>query len=822
MTITRQTSVIDTKIEGNAIVITRNIEDVFNILSFLKFTPEDKIKIMNELNAKLGKFSFTKASQKKDLDLILKNAKSDNEILTSILKNEKAYACLLNMIVYGKYILDYKGDNKNEIEYTNKFKETLIELSSLLGGNIESYLQAFSVANNDLLFLRVISLAYYEFALRELNLDDFRASELMGHNIAYTVTENTGKVNRLIIKSPEGKQIESYTIQELDIKKTLLNGEQVKDAALNGSIVIPEYNGNIPDQPVMIIAWTGTHSHATMKADFQTAAGEESYRCGEDQAARQIVDAIQKFSESCHKPVKVIFAGHSLGGALAQLSYHSLQRVLASSIEDPELQIKVSELEAKFNDDLDKQPLSRFKLSLHQQSLHGIRLPAKYVSAMNIDVWSDADVLKPVEDYSNELSLILSEKAHIAQTGNFGRVFGGDLDFRRQGTILSKVGENGAKVRLLKVETDYTGMKTTILAPATGAVFGSLTLPLMGFSVFSSIPGAIVGALVGTAMMVNAKWDAHSKKHFEGKNTLDPYKIYTSHNYDGSLNNDPETGYKKIQNELMSKTSVLDKPISYVSSFGQYTPRLNSQRRYHENRFNSALRYAEVKDLTDNNNKFDNVISILAAEMNSDTVGANFRVMRAVKEKKFINVTDNNGLTLLHRAIEKDNNEIASKLLNEPGIDINIQDNDGKTALHHAIEKENYVLAEQILKLSNININLQDAQGNTPILLLMKNINSRYAKHSEVYMFGTHLLNLKADLSLSNKKGESVEKIFQSWHWSSFGITRVFCNMLTQGLQKPKQPISTAPTFFQPVKKNESDVQLQPVPVINQERSITP
>ncbi len=60
-----------------------------------------------------------------------------------------------------------------------------------------------------------------------------------------------------------------------------------------------------------------------------------------------------------------------------------------------------------------------FLLSMHQQSLHGVRFATKpllpdgkpklvsdFVSSMSVDVWSDADVIPAVEDYSNALQQV--------------------------------------------------------------------------------------------------------------------------------------------------------------------------------------------------------------------------------------------------------------------------------------------------------------------------------------------------------------------------------------------------------------------------------
>jgi len=144
--------------------------------------------------------------------------------------------------------------------------------------------------------LRIIPLAYHEIVSHDIVLDSFRAGEMMGHDVAYKVARNDGKLKRLIVKDKAASTIESYNIREIIVTRPGSSGQTVRDKSLMGSILTPEYTVDaLPEVPVIYINWAGTYNAETLSSDFQRAAGEESYRSGEDQILKQIIARLMIF-----------------------------------------------------------------------------------------------------------------------------------------------------------------------------------------------------------------------------------------------------------------------------------------------------------------------------------------------------------------------------------------------------------------------------------------------------------------------------------------------------------------------------------------------
>lgn len=78
-----------------------------------------------------------------------------------------------------------------------------------------------------------------------------------------------------------------------------------------------------------------------------------------------------------------------------------------------------------------------------------------------------------------------------------------------------------------------------------------------------------------------------------------------------------------------------------------------------------------------------------------------------------INVTNDDGATLLHAAIAY-GNEDAARVIIERGADVNAQDNDGVTPLHLCVVHDNLPLAELIFAAGGV-VNLLDKHGNSPL-----------------------------------------------------------------------------------------------------------
>lgn len=110
---------------------------------------------------------------------------------------------------------------------------------------------------------------------------------------------------------------------------------------------------------------------------------------------------------------------------------------------------------------------------------------------------------------------------------------------------------------------------------------------------------------------------------------------------------------------------------------------------------------------------------------------------KLIKHNADINVTDNNGMSLLHLVSDT---EIANLLIKQ-GININATNNAGSTPIHWAVSKKNYSLVRLLLEYG-AEINQADINGNTPLHL---------GAITDPYMIRL-LLQGGADISRLNKK----------------------------------------------------------------------
>uniref|UniRef100_G1SGL1 Uncharacterized protein n=1 Tax=Oryctolagus cuniculus TaxID=9986 RepID=G1SGL1_RABIT len=90
-------------------------------------------------------------------------------------------------------------------------------------------------------------------------------------------------------------------------------------------------------------------------------------------------------------------------------------------------------------------------------------------------------------------------------------------------------------------------------------------------------------------------------------------------------------------------------------------------------------------------------------------------VMLLLERKCMINVTDNDNMTPLMKAVQSHEEKCARILLNH-GADPNIIDENGNTALHYAAYCENVGIAKQLL-LRSADIEVRNKDGFTPLLL---------------------------------------------------------------------------------------------------------
>ncbi len=692
-------------VEDKVLTMQRDTKDLLEMqyLSAIDYKEKEKEEILTEIVkvTDLGISSWTHEAKRNNLDKAIQAQKIENEVLKSALDDKEIRSMILDVMLFSEYILLYRKppyNREQELYYIGQFKEKIRVLFSKVK-DIQALIKAITDVGG---LFRVITLAYAGIVEQDKLLQEFRASELVGHNVAYQVAKNEDKFEHLKITNETGQVLEEYAIREIRVMR-----DGKRNRGLKGIILISK---TIQEEalPTLYISWAGTYGGESLNADLERTPGEESFRQGEDQILKQVIDAIHEIG----KPVKIMICGHSLGGALSQLLFHSLQRILAFQIKDEEVQQKINKLEIKFNHTLQK-------LSPHQRDLSDIKIDMNLIFDMRVDVWNSAGVLSPVIDYSNDLAAILV-KAGIPQHATFGFVNGDVLQSIGHGNILNKVHENGAKIKVLQVESATT--RTFMAALGASAAFPA-GLGLVGSNPLGWIASAFCMGAMFTEIFNNTK-AAHTKHHF--KQSVLPkqgYSIFKSHKDDGSLNTDE---CNKIQEHLTNKsTHILDTGIHMLS-----------QAYMHEERFKSEFTNSVLFDKK--NGKHEKTLTFVIARI---------KAMNSVEEARLI------------------------KLLNNKELEdiVCLQDENGKNLLHHAIENVNYALALELLSHEPAITNQIDHEGNYPLLTFMQKINTYIYQSADTYNIGVILLAMThLDLSLKNKLDQSVEKIYRSWYWSGY------------------------------------------------------
>lgn len=723
---------------SHQLIIKRNVHDVLTLPAFLIFSKDDKNTILKNAAAiPFSVLSYSEAAQKKDLETITDKLTFKNSLLQTAFQDKKLKNHLCDLILYSKYLFDYQRDIKKHAFYITQFKKSIKTFYELVGEeHIGDYLKALAEENN---FSRIIALAYHDIISQDILLEGFRSGELMGHDIAYRIAQAPNQYTQVIVNDQQDKFLESYSIKEIIANKE--NGD--RDTALMGSILIPDALAD--EQPIIYINWTGTHNKGTLNADKERAPGEESYRRCEDQILKQVIESIDEVYAKHKKPVKLVFSGHSLGGALAQLCFHSCQRAIAQSFNDQSIQEKIASEEIAFKKGLDE-AASLFKLSLHHRSLEKLTIQKEKISGLQIDNWNSPGVLIAVEKYSNSLSSIITKNSEITHIANVGIVSGDIVQTAGQGMILSEVGENGALVNAIKIYPEKMNMYSTLAAPVGGWLTGGALAPLVGLGTMTGGAGV---ALVVLVAVLKSKADVHRLHHFkETERPQQTYKMYRSHHPDGSLNEDPQTGYKKIRETIGRKSTVVDLLMNGISNLGHSSGlRLQSEKGYHDKRFQDAL--AKIKQ---DEHHEQHVFALLITEMKSDTHGADQRIIECIKKHKLINV----------------------------------KNTDGKTLFQQAISLGLFNLADKLLGIEGIDVDLLDKENNTAMLLFMQKINTTLSWNTDVYKFGLNLLEKTSQLDQSNHKGESVRSIFSAWKWNGVN-SREFSQALSNKLSPKMQ-----------------------------------
>ncbi len=418
--------------------------------------------------------------------------------------------------------------------------------------------------------LRVLPLIAAELYNQATIIRHFAMSELMGHGVAYKIAQNEGKINKLLLHSDYSDQIDEFSVREIIVKCDAHEDESLRDKSLMAAILTPVYkDGAIPDQPTIYVVWTGTYNQSTLLADLQRNAGEESFRHAEAQIMGQVMQALSLFKLYCNKPFRLVVSGHSLGGALSQLMFHSLQRHLAATV----LVENADQLRAE----------DVFLRALHEslpdykgddsigKLVDSKGLSAKDVSEMSLAVWNPTGVLQAVEDHSNKLAPMLRQYADIKHSSYIGHVGGDVVQVTGQATILSDIERNKAEMYVFKVEPQTVRATATAAGMVGGSFFGAFFFSALG--IMNPLLGAGVGLALGLCAFAKKSFDAHTMKHFNVdfgsmQSVLAiSYRLFTSHLPDGSLNLCPNSGHAKVRAQVSRKSMVTDVATKAISYF---------------------------------------------------------------------------------------------------------------------------------------------------------------------------------------------------------------------------------------------------------------
>lgn len=297
------------------------------------------------------------------------------------------------------------------------------------------------------------------------------------------------------------------------------------------------------------INWTGTHSLGTMLADLERAPGEDSYRNEEIEILNQLNTVLKNFGKETNLKANIVVSGHSLGGALAQQNWHSIQRAIACNL---------------YEENLDKGDLAtcgqwvqaerQFRADIQSKEKHiGVDLPkkirsqltAEHVQSITLGVWNSAGVLKAIENNSNQLASMVN-KAGIQQRALFGMVGGDAVQTTGEGSVLTNIGSEVAAVSLIKINKGCEGYHKE----KTFGLLSGTAIAAAGCLLVGSTPLALMGLTLGMLSVTKSTVTAHTSKHFinsTSTNELD-YQLYT---------NTTDESRKIIQKKLTNKSTIL-------------------------------------------------------------------------------------------------------------------------------------------------------------------------------------------------------------------------------------------------------------------------
>ena len=379
-------------------------------------------------------------------------------------------------------------------------------------------------------------------------LQNFALTERLAHSVAGAYGAPLRHGNE-IIKIKERTDTDEIPYKVIKI--------QTQSSGLVGEILVPV---DAKQSQNIYINWVGTYNLSTALADLERAPGEESYRNDEQNIIKQINQAVKSFHDISKEKSKIMISGHSLGGALAQQNFHSIQRSIATHLYEDNLQKGDVETCGKW---IESEKNYRLALSAKEQHTHqeltaDIRthLTPKYIDSITLGAWNSAGVLKAVENSSNELAGIISESG-VQQRALFGMVGGDAVQRTGEGSVLSNVSAEDAEVTLAKVDIGQEGFYKSLLLSLLGATTATASCMVLG------VPAAILGGLAfGMLPLAKSTAIAHTACHFTAED-FDKIKC------------------QLFQNDTPQSRQIIHQKLTNKSAFLQWSPVKTAQKGLH-------------------------------------------------------------------------------------------------------------------------------------------------------------------------------------------------------------------------------------------------
>lgn len=254
---------------------------------------------------------------------------------------------------------------------------------------------------------------------------------------------------------------------------------QTDSNALVGEILIPV---DTKHQNSIRINWQGSYNKDQWVSDLEKSPAVKTFKRNEASIMAQINNAISQHV-SPGKKVEVAVTGHSLGGALSQMTFHALQKGLVNGT-----------------------------------------INAQNVSGLAVGTCNSPGVTKKIEQSSNTLCHQVHNMG-ITQKALFAMVGGDAVQTTGQGTILSNVDPKMAEVNLIKIHTGKEKLyQKTAAAGLAGGIAAAALLPVSP----AIIPAAAVLALgCGSAVATGL---AHTEQDFNKQTINFGYETFCNQN----------------------------------------------------------------------------------------------------------------------------------------------------------------------------------------------------------------------------------------------------------------------------------------------------